>query len=168
VILLVSCPPAQELRRKFQISLVRSLNVIKGKINIYWLLSLLYMGLIFCLSSYPMKIEVPSFSYSDKLAHIVEYGILASLIYLAFRDRNLAKHHLFGLAFAVAFLYGISDEIHQYFVPGREADILDVAADGVGALCFLFPLRYYDHRSKHGKTRPGNGRVRSLETGQKY
>jgi VanZ family protein len=78
------------------------------------------MGLIFYFSSYPEPIELPSFSYSDKLLHIVEYGILASLIYLALRDLNSAKHHLVALAFAIAFLYGVSDEIHQYFVPGRE------------------------------------------------
>jgi VanZ family protein len=41
-------------------------------------------------------------------------------------------------------LYGISDEIHQYFVPGRSADVMDVAADFVGAawgvllyMCFI-------------------------------
>ena len=115
--------------------------MIKAKISIYWLLSLLYMGLIFCFSAYPHPIELPSFSYFDKLVHIFEYGILASLVYLALRDMKAAKHHLFWLAFAIAFLYGVSDEIHQYFIPGREADILDVAADGIGALCFLLALQ---------------------------
>lgn len=98
------------------------------------------MGLIFCLSSFPLPIKVLSFSYLDKLFHVLEYGILASLIYLALRDTNTTKHHLFGLAFAIAFLYGIADEIHQYFVRGREADLFDVLADGIGALGFSLVL----------------------------
>ena len=98
------------------------------------------MGLIFYFSSYPIQVKIPSFSFSDKLLHIFEYGILASLIYLALRDTNAAKIHLFLLAFTITFLYGISDEIHQYFVPGRQADIFDVVADGIGALCFLVIL----------------------------
>ena len=114
------------------------MKLIKAKISIYWLLSLLYMGLIFCFSAYPEPIKVPSFPYLDKLVHIFEYGLLASLIYLALKDTNAAKHHLFELAFAIAFLYGVSDEIHQYFVPGRHPDVLDVVADGIGA--FSFPL----------------------------
>jgi len=125
------------------------------------------MGLIFYLSSYPMKIEVPSFSYSDKLVHIVEYGILASFVYLALRGTNLAKYHLLGLAFAIAFLYGVSDEIHQYFVPGRDADVLDVVADGIGALCFPLTFQYLSDRWKGGKRRPEKRRVKTLESGQK-
>ena len=124
------------------------MNVFRRNINIYWIFSLLYMGLIFYLSSYPEPIEVPSFSYSDKLLHIVEYGVLASFIYLALRDLNSAKHHLVALAFAIAFLYGVSDEIHQYFVPGRHADVLDLVAGGIGALCFLLAFQHRNNRSK--------------------
>jgi VanZ family protein len=142
--------------------------VIRKNINIYWLLSLLYMGLIFYLSSYPEPTEVPSLPYFDKAAHVVEYGILASLIYLALRDLKVSSRYLLAVAFAIAFMYGVSDEIHQYFVPSRDADVLDVVADGIGALCFLFPLRYYDHRSKDRKRRPGNGEVGRLETEQKF
>ena len=83
--------------------------VIKRNINIFWVLSLIYMGLIFYLSSYPMAINLPSFSCSDKLAHMAAYGVLASLIYVALRKGNVTKHHLVALAFTISFLYGISD-----------------------------------------------------------
>ncbi|MGB5540538.1 MAG: VanZ family protein, partial [Gammaproteobacteria bacterium] len=44
-------------------------------------------------------------------------------------------------------LYGVLDEIHQYFVPGRQADVLDVLADVSGGLLgaglmFLLLRRY--------------------------
>lgn len=34
----------------------------------------------------------------------------------------------------IAVFYGISDEIHQYFVPGRHCSLHDVFADTFGAL----------------------------------
>ena len=77
-------------------------------------------------------IKVPSFSYSDKLAHTAAYGVLTSLIYVALKKGNVAN---------------VSDEIHQYFVPGRQADIFDVVADGIGALCFPLAFQHRNNRS---------------------
>ncbi|MCC7032400.1 MAG: VanZ family protein [Acidobacteria bacterium] len=37
------------------------------------------------------------------------------------------------LAWGIAVLYGVSDEWHQSFVPGRMADVRDVIADALGA-----------------------------------
>jgi VanZ family protein len=123
--------------------------VIKRKIHIYWILSVLYMGLIFFVSSYPVPIRTPSFPLFDKMVHILEYGILASLIYLTLRERIAIRYHLFLLAFIIAFLYGVSDEIHQYFVHGRNADIFDAMADGIGALCFLTVFHFNSHYRNH-------------------
>ena len=111
--------------------------LIKEKINIYWFFSVLYAGIIFFLSSDPLPTEMPSFTFSDKIAHFIQFGILASFIYLAFRDINTSKNKRVALAFIIALLYGVSLEIHQYFIPGRSADILDVLTNGIGAFCFL-------------------------------
>ncbi len=82
-------------------------------------------------------------------------------VYLALRDTNAAKHHLFALAFVIAFLYGVSDEIHQYFVPGRRADILDVVANGIGAFFFLTAFHFRSHyQNNHVK-----GRLQTTEGG---
>ena len=105
---------------------------------IYPVLTLLYMGLIFYLSSSPLPMTFYPFSFFDKLVHIIEYGILASLIYLSLRDIKVSKNHLFILAFTISFLYGVSDEIHQYFVPLRQFDYLDIVADGMGILIGFF------------------------------
>jgi VanZ family protein len=50
-----------------------------------------------------------------------------------------------ALALAIAAAYGIFDELHQSFVPGRSADILDWFADVCGALigigaCWLWGI----------------------------
>jgi VanZ family protein len=100
------------------------------------------MGLIFYLSSIPTEIKLSSFSAFDKLSHMIAYGILASLIYLTLTEMNVRGRHLLALAFGISFLYGVSNEINQYFLSWRDADGLDVVANGVGAFSFLTVLRY--------------------------
>jgi VanZ family protein len=37
-------------------------------------------------------------------------------------------------AIVIASLYGVSDEYHQLFVPGRDFDVLDLVADAIGSV----------------------------------
>ena len=115
------------------------------RFNRYWIISLLYMGLIFLFSSSPPPMELPSFSFADKLAHFLEYGLLASLIYLGLEKSEAIFHPIF-IPFLIAFLYGVSDEIHQYFVPGRDADVFDAVADAVGGLAFPLGIHAMKYR----------------------
>lgn len=94
------------------------------------------MGLIFFLSSLPGS-EVPGllFPGSDKLLHVAAYAVLASAALVAVPD-GLRRRRPCRVALTVSlfsFLYGISDELHQSFVPGRDASLPDVAADAAGA-----------------------------------
>jgi VanZ family protein len=50
------------------------------------------------------------------------------------------------LAVLLASLYGVSDEAHQAFVPGRSADAVDWLADTVGALAAVTLLYLRQHR----------------------
>lgn len=97
---------------------------------LYWFLLIAYCGLIFYLSSRP-ALHVSH----DKIIHTLEYAFLGFLISAALRH----YFHLraLGLALAVvglATLFGISDEIHQYFVPGRECSVWDALADFFGSM----------------------------------
>jgi len=50
-----------------------------------------------------------------------------------FASKNKEEiQHAVIIAFTISFLYGISDEIHQYFVPNRSSSVYDVIADGIG------------------------------------
>jgi VanZ family protein len=117
-----------------------------SRLNVYWIISLLYMGLIFVLSSFPLPMKAPSFLLADKLAHLLEFGLLASLIYFGLKKSGVRSHPIF-IPFLIASLYGISDEIHQYFVPGRDTDLFDAVANAVGS--FVFPLGI--HAINHGR-----------------
>jgi VanZ family protein len=91
------------------------------------------MGLIFALSSIPSPPQLPS-AIGDKGGHAILYSGLAALIVRALAG----GWRRFGGVTAVAavlysMLYGVSDELHQLFVPTRMADVNDLAADTVGA-----------------------------------
>jgi VanZ family protein len=91
--------------------------------------------LIFYLSSKP-SIDAPMlFPGQDKLFHLVAFGILGFLVMgtLQASQNGYRQQQLWGVALAVM-LYGISDEFHQYFVPGRSVDVYDVLADALGGL----------------------------------
>jgi len=105
----------------------------------YWAPVFLYCGIIVYLSSlsYPSR-HLPSllFGLSDKLVHGVEYGILGILLYRALHQTNRTIRSIcLAIIWAVAF--GISDEMHQWFVPNRQADLWDLLADTIGATLFI-------------------------------
>ena len=96
-----------------------------------------YAGLIFYLSAQPHPEEHVPFvtHFSDKVLHAVEYAVLGALCYRALRG---SRHDVWGqqaisVAILLASLYGASDEVHQAFVPFRDANWLDWVADTFGA-----------------------------------
>lgn len=64
-----------------------------------------------------------------KSLHIIEYGVLAILLFYAI---NNYKNSLF-----LSFFYALSDEFHQMFVVGRTATIRDTLFDFVGIILGL-------------------------------
>jgi len=73
-----------------------------------------------------------------KIAHVIIYGILAVLIYRALIVGGTSKKKAVLMAFSLAAFYGATDEIHQYFIQGRESKLRDVVIDGIGASASLF------------------------------
>jgi VanZ like protein len=102
----------------------------------YWVPVIAYAGLIFYFSSVPRPEEVIPFTIWDKAAHALEYAILGLLCYRAMSNASppWGIRRSFALSIAIAVLYGATDELHQVLVPPREADLLDIFADSIGAL----------------------------------
>jgi len=106
----------------------------------YWLPLIAYCVLIYIQSSYPSPQRLPSFEFSDKLLHFGAYAVLGVLFYRAYQtlpfNTNIQLLVLFSMISAS--LYGVSDEIHQSFVPYRDGSFWDVIADILGAVCGVF------------------------------
>lgn len=95
-----------------------------------------YAGVIFYWSNQP-SIPIPMrFPHQDKLLHFSAYFILGALAANAFD--GLPGRRRFWVALAFASAYGVSDEFHQSFVPGRDVDFFDWLADTVGGAAGAF------------------------------
>jgi VanZ family protein len=101
----------------------------------YWLPLILYCLFIYIQSANPSPEQIPSFPFVDKVLHFLAYGIMGILFYRAYQTLRIKNNiqMLMLLSVVSASLYGISDEIHQSFVPFREAEVADVIADMLGA-----------------------------------
>ncbi len=111
----------------------RAENVNKREAIIGWIITVFYMGLIFFLSSL-QGFNLPELpENSDKFIHMVAYMPLGFLFYRSLIESGFRRYG-FTVALLLTVLYGISDEFHQAFVPGRYATIGDVIADSLGAL----------------------------------
>ncbi len=104
----------------------------------YWLPVVLYAALIFYLSSLSQPEDyAPGILefFGDKVLHGIEYGVLGILFYRAFRHAAglQGARHALVLAVIASVGYGVTDEVHQAFVPLRETEAGDLLADGLGA-----------------------------------
>jgi VanZ family protein len=83
-----------------------------------------------------------------KVAHFLEYGVLALLAARAFSNSpgQLLRRRWFLISLLLVVIYSLSDEYHQSFVPSRGASIYDSLIDTFGGLTAL--LLYFVWRSR--------------------
>jgi len=98
--------------------------------------ALIWMGVIFYFSSRDTSgVVVASnlrFAFFKSL-HLIEYIILGILLFVAFLK--------YKYAIITGYFYAITDEIHQSFMPHREARLTDSFIDLLGILIGLFLIR---------------------------
>lgn len=73
--------------------------------------------------------------FTRKAAHFSIYGFLGILCTSALLTYNLRQPAIMLASTLICGLYAVSDEIHQYFVPGRACMISDMLLDTAGAFC---------------------------------
>jgi VanZ family protein len=88
-----------------------------------WLAVFAFMGVIFYLSHQPTLPIPMRFPYQDKVFHFCTYFVLAFLWGNALRAKDRKR---LALAIILTALYGISDEFHQSFVPGRDSSLAEL------------------------------------------
>jgi VanZ family protein len=95
---------------------------------------LFYCLLIFSLSAQSDLAQVSPVAIPDKIAHLLEYAGFGFLLMRLLRylepEAEFVKHLIWVLS--IALIYGLSDEIHQLYVPNREFSWMDLLADGAG------------------------------------
>lgn len=100
---------------------------------VLWAPVAIYMAAIFLVSA-DSDPPAPS-ALSDKMLHLMAYAALGVLVCRAAAGglgrRVMARAAVITLIVSIG--YGVSDEIHQMFVPGRSPDVLDVLSDAAGA-----------------------------------
>lgn len=101
------------------------------------------MALIFVLSSIRLSLPKIPLIPSDKVAHLLVYGVLGFLLgRAAGRSWGWSWKRAAFFAVVVSSAYGASDEWHQSFVPGRSVEAADWATDTIGAALAQIPLLY--------------------------
>lgn len=103
--------------------------------HLFQLSAIGWAGVLYYLSDQPRLGIQPLFSGEDKLFHAAAYSVLGFLILGAIKPAwNGYSRGQILLAAGLAAVYGVLDEFHQYFVPGRSADPFDAIADLAGGL----------------------------------
>lgn len=102
---------------------------------------LIVMGTIFFLSHQPAdSISLPAFPGSDKIAHMVAYSFLGWSMLFSIPPRHWKRKSeklVYCFVLFLVLLYGISDEFHQSFIPGRQPDLRDIVADMAGGIAAI-------------------------------
>ena len=92
------------------------------------------MAAIFVVSGSSSPPRLPA-SVSDVAAHAIAYAVLGAAMLRAVSGADSSRITVGGVLLAVALTvaYGLTDEVHQSFVPGRTPELRDLAADALGA-----------------------------------
>jgi VanZ family protein len=108
-------------------------------------MAIAWMAFMFYLSAQPSlpRLHGRFESILSLGAHSFEYAILALLLRWAIRGpfptgSGSGASHAACWAFVIAVAYGVTDEFHQHFVPGRHMDPLDLLMDAIGAAVVLW------------------------------
>lgn len=102
---------------------------------LHWFPIIIYCVAIFIQSSLPTSESLPAFPQSDKLLHAGAYALLGFLFYRAYQTTHIPQTAVLLILISAlsSAAYGISDEVHQYFVPSRTFSLADMLANTVGS-----------------------------------
>ena len=129
------------------------MSIDRGRRLHLWAPVVIYMALIFVGSSISRPPDLPS-AIGDKGAHALLYFGLGALFVRALAGGSWrpfgARTGLRAVAYST--VYGVTDEIHQMFVPPRTAEVADLVADAAGAAAAVIVI-YAAHavRSRLGR-----------------
>lgn len=114
----------------------RSRRFSTADVILAWTVAIIWMAIIFVLSSQPGGIDSGSgrlrFGW-EKLAHFMVFGLLGLLVANALTTGGMRSRR-FWWTFVVCAIFAVSDELHQTLVPGRTPTVLDIFIDMSGSV----------------------------------
>ncbi len=122
--------------------------------RVWRVIALGWMALLFFLSSKSDLPVPPLFSFQDKIEHGIAFGMLGIFFHRSFKPHwapPLLTRVLVITAMVAA--YGAFDELHQSFVPARDASLADFVADTIGGLVSAIIFSFHG-RHENGAPRP--------------
>lgn len=111
----------------------------------YQLPLLAWCVFIYTVSSIPQT-RIPNLlNYTDKIVHAGVFFILCWLAHVAlhFQPVHWLRKQSLTIAMVFVILFGVSDEYHQMFTPGRTTEIWDLVADAVGGGFYVSLYMYF-------------------------
>ena len=100
---------------------------------ISWIITIVIASIIFYLSSITFGPGTSTTSNLSIFYHFFAFFFLAAFLLISIIKGKI-NPSLFTIVIILAILYGISDEIHQYFVPGRHFSLFDILTNSTGIL----------------------------------
>lgn len=73
-----------------------------------------------------------------KMAHFSVYALGGIISYMLFSQYEISNKKRIAYSLLLCMIYAITDECHQYFVPGRSCELRDILIDSSGALLGIF------------------------------
>ncbi len=114
---------------------------------VFALLALLLAGFIWYLSGLTGTHMPPLFPHQDKVMHLGIYALLGFLLAgVLRRSADDTRATVLVTTVILAGLYGLADEVHQSFVPGRDPSALDLVADITGGLLGALTMHLFARR----------------------
>ena len=93
------------------------------------------------------SLELPDFGFDfmDKVFHFFVFGVLGILTARGLKNAKNKRIRINYLSFTllICVIYSASDEIHQYFVPGRHFSMGDMIANILGVIVLGFVYKFY-------------------------
>ena len=124
-------------------------DIPTSRVNVFgilrwWIPPILWVGVIFALSSTPVngfpRVDIP---HLDKVVHFLLFFLFGVFIARAHRASvpGTPRVKVAVMSVLLAGTYAFFDECHQQFIPGRMVEAGDLVADlmglGVGIACYL-------------------------------
>lgn len=126
------------------------IGFFEKEVKLSWFITIVIAATIFWISSLTFEPGTPQTTIYTLLYHIIVFFFLGGFLLISLVQGK--NKNLIIVAILLAIIYAISDEIHQFFVPGRTCAFFDVGLNFVGiSLAFLIYFISLELRKNQGK-----------------